>query len=196
MNCSKCGFIMNESDSFCKMCGSKKDNNNLNITEELIDVYIGKNADKIKSGKFSWSAFFFNKLYCWYRKMWILWLIWAVATYIVDRYLPFAWIINLVGTIAIAANFNKLYMKKVKENVQKIIAENPGKSNDELKLIVAKKGGTTKGPIIFSIVSGVILVVVFVVSIALIVVGLNSQTTKVECNELGGIWENGVCKNY
>ena len=54
-----------------------------NDMEVLVDAYIGKNADKIKNGKFSFCSFFFGVIYVFYRKMWSVGLKWLVINIII-----------------------------------------------------------------------------------------------------------------
>ena len=65
-----------------------KENETIN-EDALINAYIGKNADKLKKGGFSWCTLFFGVLYTLYRKMWKFSLIYiivaAIANKIFDR---------------------------------------------------------------------------------------------------------------
>ena len=38
---------------------------------ELLNIYIGKNAASLRDNSFSWCTFFFGAPYMFYRKMWI-----------------------------------------------------------------------------------------------------------------------------
>ena len=74
MNCPNCGANYNENDVYCGHCGTKidgkenkdakqseevvVDNKNVfNSDQDLIDAFIGNNAEKIKHNSFSISKF-------------------------------------------------------------------------------------------------------------------------------------------
>ena len=91
--CPNCGSNLKDGDKFCRKCGTKVElrNNDLktlikNISisdDDLINAYIGKNADKLKNGTFSANTFFLGSLYVLYRKMWLLGIGWLVVNAIV-----------------------------------------------------------------------------------------------------------------
>ena len=163
-----------------------------NYYTELIDAYIGKNADKIKSGKFSWPSFFFGVLYVLYRKMWLLWLIiiaiYAVASSIIP--LP-ALIEYIISGIIIGLIFNKVYVNKVREKVEKIVRENPGKTKEELKAICSKKGGTTIIPVL--IIVGLFIAITVIATI--IVMGVVNDAKDSAANSEAPMIVSGV-NNY
>ena len=129
-----------------------------NITNDnddsLIDAYIGKNADKLKNTGFSYCTLFFGFIYTFYRKMWSLGIIWLAINALCNVILPgkIVSIVDIVATVTISSQFKKMYLKNVKEKINKIKAENPDKSNEELIAICREKGGTTIIPIIIVIV--------------------------------------------
>ena len=99
--------------------------NNIN-DEELIDAYIGKNADKLKKGDFSVNTFFLGLFYVLYRKMWLLGIIWVVINMVSSVFLSYyASIISLAVSIYASIEFKKMYLKHVKEEVSKIKNNNP-----------------------------------------------------------------------
>ena len=135
-----------------------------NYYAELIDAYIGKNADKIKSGKFSWPSFFFGVLYVLYRKMWLLWLIIVAISAVASLIIPLPALIEyIISGIIIGLIFNKVYVNKVRKKVEKIVRENPGKTKEELKTICSKKGGTTIIPVV--IIVGLYLAITVIAAI-------------------------------
>lgn len=130
-------------------------NQNVYNDEELVDAYIGNNADKIRKGGFSGYTFLFGFFYTLYRKMWLLTVIWYLGALMVLLFLPSFSALTYVINLFICIKFNDLYLKNVRENVNKIKIENSEKSYEELKQICAKKGGT-------SIVAVIIAVVVYI----------------------------------
>lgn len=183
MNCLKCGNLVNENASFCSVCGSPLSQNQVNASNgydyhiqfqsqnndqgdnkvDLIDAYIGKNIDKIKSGKFSFTTFFFGALYVLYRKMWLLGLIWQICI-IALSFLPtpIYYICTMALSVFFSIRFNEMYLNKVKQNVEKITSWNLDKSKEELKNICSKKGGTTIWPVI----------IVLIIYVSILLVGI------------------------
>ena len=114
----------------------------------LIDSYSGKNAAGLKEG-FSLLTFFFGLFYVLYRKMWLLGFIWFTVNISANLFLSsLAPVIKFLANIIIAFRFKSLYLKHVKEQVNKIKAENPDKTTEQLMLICNQKGGTTIMPVV------------------------------------------------
>lgn len=183
MICSNCGSNIKPGEAFCRNCGSKNPNvqnqNNSNINnvmsnqksniskndskdEVLIDAYIGKNAEKIKTKKFSLPTLFLGAYYLIYRKIWLYGFVWVIGGSIIavflpaiSKYLPFA-----IG-VYFAIEFKKIYLKHVGKQVEKIKSENLGKSDAELIAICSRKGGTNVaaaiGAVLLAFVLGFIL---------------------------------------
>lgn len=127
--------------------------NNYSNDDTLINAYIGKNAFKLKNGSFSFNTFFFGTIYVLYRKMWLLGIIWVLASMIISLFLPtFSGILSIVANIIISTQFKKWYLEHVKENIAKIKSENPTASHEQLLTICTQKGGTTIAPIIILVI--------------------------------------------
>lgn len=134
---------------------------NYSNDEAFINAYIGKNVDKLKNGDFSINTFFLGILYVLYRKMWLLGIIWFLASMIFSMFLPsFSVILTFAINIIVSVQFKKWYLKHVEEKVAKIKLENPNASYEQLLMICTKKGGTTIIPVILYII---LYVIVFVV---------------------------------
>lgn len=205
MNCPNCGSNVNQGEVFCRVCGTKLplpqssmptniQNNLQNNTqiqsgvntqnsinnEYLIDAYIGKNAESLKNGSFSINTFFFGTLYVLYRKMWLLGIIWLAISLISNIFLSsIASAITLATNIIISVQFKKLYLKHVKEQVEKIKSANQGKSQEQLIMICGQKGGTTLIPVIIATIF--YFIVFFILFIAEL---YNLDSTSAEINEL------------
>ncbi len=136
-------------------------NSSYNSDEDLVRAYIGPNADEMLKENFSFCSFFWGALYAFYRKMWILGSLWILANVILIMILRTLSSILVFGiTIFMAITFKKYYIKHVREEVDKIKKENPGKSQNELIEICNKKGGTTIIPIIIMVVIWIIIIIV------------------------------------
>lgn len=177
MYCSNCGANINNGQSFCAVCGTKVpsqpmnylENNNVGQPfnnysgeandEELLDAYIGKNAEKIKrkgneAVSFSAPEFLCGLGYAVYRKMYMLAILQFLGFLIALIFLPTFWV-YIYGAIKwiVILQFDKWYLKNAKEKVEKIKSENRGASQQDLIKICRKKGGTSIWGIIVIIVS-------------------------------------------
>ena len=188
--CSKCGFAINEGDSFCKSCGERlisgsnsneQVNNNMNYQnnsvqmnnnvqgqdsginfEELVNVYIGNNAYQIRKGGFSINMLFFSYFYILYRKMWLLGLAWFAGVSIVAAIFgEYASLIVLICNIVMAFRIKDIYVKYAREKVRKIVQENPGMNYAQLVTLCSAKGGTTAWPIFLIIVLQIFFISVY-----------------------------------
>ena len=155
INISNQPIINNNSNTI-----NTQQNNNYNQTymnnysdENLINAYIGKNAEKLKQGGFSINTFFFGTLYVLYRKMWLLGLLWMVGGILVSSILGnFGYIILIAANILISVQFKKWYLEHVRKKVQKIKMDNNGASQEQLVMLCNKKGGTTILPIVIFVI--------------------------------------------
>ena len=167
--CRSCGTKISapQNNIFIDLQESQSNNNQINPTfqdfsqshdggnvddDELVDAYIGKYADKFRSGGFSGWSFLFGNLYALYRKMWLLGVIWVVVTLIAMKFLP-SYVTFITGcmNLIVAIQFKKWYLRHAEEEVEKIKAKNPGKTGEQLKMICKKKGGTTIIPIVIAV---------------------------------------------
>lgn len=180
MYCKKCGSNLQNDAELCQNCGEKviyedyeqNDNNYIN-DEELIDAYIGKNANKIKNKRFSFSTFFFGVVYFFYRKM-ELGLVWFALNIITNyKFGDLAnelsgsclAIIFLIPNIVFAFMFKNLYMNQVKKDVDLIKKTNAGKTRDELIKLCKKKGGTSNWAIVYGIIVYTVYIVLMYIRI-------------------------------
>ncbi len=145
----------------------------------LLDVYISKNVNKMKNG-FSWPAFFFSSLYFFYRKMWLL----GVATIIFFSILGFFikdplifFLVSLIYDIIVASKFKDMYLKKALEEVDRVKAENPNKTDEELAEIVKNRGGTSTVVLIIIFVG---LIITFVVNGVIIITTIQKTSKEAE----------------
>lgn len=171
MYCSSCGSKLNEGASFCQYCGNKQGGTVSNVApnsnqeyesnqngypesnisnntqtigndDELVRVYIGNNYDKIINSKFSAPTFFLGTLYLLYRKLWIPAGIAFGIIIVLGWFLYEATVLVSIGFFVLAFNFKKIYLDQVNKDIADIKKSNPNLSNDALKDLVAKKGGT------------------------------------------------------
>lgn len=127
-------------------------NDDLYKEDMLIDAYIGKKADRLKNGGFSWCTFLFGTYYVLYRKMWIfgiiLWVMSIVIRTVTRKLKWLDFIINLIIGMFAASLFKEKYLSHVTKKVKEIKEKNANKTHEELMAICKKKGGTTILPIL------------------------------------------------
>jgi len=137
-------------------------NININVEEiDLVNAYIGKNADKLKNG-FSFCTLFFGVLYVFYRKMWGLGFIWILLNICLSLFFPKLPFLGFVLNIIISFCFKSLYLNYVSNKVSKIKMEYSRYSKSDLIYICSKKGGTTIVPIIIIVVT--YLLITFIIT--------------------------------
>lgn len=176
MVCKECGTLLNEEQNFCVVCGKQVEGANNKETslnnsyysdfdESLLKSYIGNNADKILNlhrkptfQRNSMPVLYFGILYYFYRKQWLLGLIFLIGELLLILIIPeySVYVIKFVDAIMLMY-FIPYYIKNARTKINKIKEENPNKSKEELMEICKKKGGTTILPII-----GCIIVIVLI----------------------------------
>ena len=181
--CPNCGSNIKPMEKFCGKCGTAlqvfqnnmNENNQIiqndNISgNELVDAFIGQNADKLKNGSFSANTFFFGFFYVLYRKMWLLGAVWFAISIITNLFLSsFSLVIMMVLDIVASIEFKKIYVKHANEEVEKIKQENPNATKEQLLTICRNKGGTTVLPVILlSVFYTFVIILSFLAAFSLI----------------------------
>ena len=152
---------------------------NTNIDdEELLRAYIGKNYEKITTKSFNIAAFFFTTLYMCYRKMFIYGLLLfigylaiSITLSIITQNIIITMIISIALNIIIGLFFNKIYLSHVKKKIAIIKANDPQKSNEELKTLCTKKGGTSGFQLFWGILAQIAVIIIAIILIMIIGVG-------------------------
>lgn len=159
MNCPYCGTTVNENQIFCPKCGNRVINHTMTNDYEISDtkeleLFIDRNYKKIFSRKFSFPAFFLNVLYCLYRKMYLLALIFIclnipfsivlsiINTEYIMIFIMLYMVIYLIFSLLIAIKFNSLYINHANAKINKIKNKNPNLSNFEISEKIKYSGGT------------------------------------------------------
>ncbi len=144
--------------------------------EELLRAFIGDNYEKITTQKFNVPGFFFNSLYMCYRKMFgygILTFLAYIVLYIIVNaiYTPLLPLVTIGLCFAIGFLVNKIYLNHAKKKVAIIKAMNNEKSNEELRALCTKKGGTSVGNIFLGLLAQIGIAIVALFIMALIGIG-------------------------
>jgi len=127
----------------------------MHIDDELLDAYIGENADSIKTQGVSWPNFFFGMYYTVYRKMWPLSIALFIANVIMNIFLPsISLYIRLLLDLFVFFSFNKMYVEYAKDDIRNIIFQNPNASRAEIIQKCKEKGGT-------SVVAVIVLIIIY-----------------------------------
>lgn len=111
--------------------------------EDLINAYIGPNADWLKNQNFSILTAFFGPFYLLCRKLWLQALILIVIYIFSHLYLQenIGMLLRVILNILTAAKFKDIYKKEVKNRVEYIEKQNKGKSSEEIMDICKIQGG-------------------------------------------------------
>ena len=159
MFCKSCGTKLSNDFKFCSVCGTPLEYNldkNSVMNKDLSD-YVGKNSsyfseefEKVKNGKpskFNRAAFFFNIIYCLYRKQYsIIWRYFkipliltvfiniaypiylmivsidlfslAMISTVVQITYVFIQIWSIISAIMVGKNFNRLYYENLINNIE------------------------------------------------------------------------------
>ena len=144
----------------------------------LINAYIGKNADTLRNGTFSWCSFFLGIFYFWYRKAYKIFGMYFLVTLVLNIvhfslkhiFIMHVLLLNRLFNISLllvslyfAFQFKSLYLNQVKKHILKIKNQNSAKSEEELCEICSKKGGTTIVPIVLGIILTIVPLVLMVI---------------------------------
>lgn len=200
MFCSNCGTSCQEGTFYCTKCGNKLTNefnqtmandyqyNTVNsnqgtceLDDRLLRAYIGKNSDKIlkcDGNSFSLPFFFFSSVYLCYRKflpqgILLLMIHSCIAMYTNIIFTMLSSLLIIVGSV----KFNEWYIKRVKEDIQKIKMESPSANEEQLIDRCSKKGGVS---VVSSIVAYVIVVVAILFIEVLVAVFTNYKVVNCE----------------
>lgn len=143
--------------SYCECCGRLIDNegNLLGIDDKnkelLIDTFIGKNFEKIRNKKFSFSAFLFGYFYLAYRKMYLYaFLVFFFESLFIPLF-SFSLFFNVRNVLRItlllffriflAIKFSNIYLKFVQNKID-FYEKKYNHYLDNILLVCNKKGGT------------------------------------------------------
>ena len=138
--------------------------------EELLNAYIGKNNEKIKSRNYNFSALFFSMIYLFYRKMVLFGILLFIVSILISLFITpiFPFIINIV----LCFTFNKLYLKNANKKINKIKSNNPSATKEMLIALCAEKGGVS----IIRIILGLFAVIFIATIIIMISVMMGAVT--------------------
>ncbi len=138
-----------------------------NNDDELLKAFIGKNYEKITTAPFNIPGFFFTSLYMFYRKMFLYGFLVFLGSQGVNNFTDNL-IVNISFNVAIGFFVNKIYLDYANKKINQIKLTNYGKSDDELKLICANKGGTSVGKMLLGLLlelSAVIIILIILVTL-------------------------------
>lgn len=157
------------------------ENNNSDVLEEyddekLLKAFIGNNYSKISTNNFSFSGFFFNFYYMYYRKMFLFGFLFYLLAIVLFKIFGNNLIIDLIYCVLVGIFVNKIYLFYAKKKIVKIKKNNHGKALDELMFICSKKGGTGVG----SIFIGLLIQIVIATLITTIYSKINSSESFID----------------
>ena len=117
--------------------------------DDLINEYIGNNYKELKAGGFSFCTLFFGFIYLMYRQMYLLGIIWIAINALCVKFLPtYTFIVSGLISISLSIMFKSLYLKKVRNKVEKIKQQNQNLDSSELRALCRQRGGTSAAAVI------------------------------------------------
>ena len=129
--------------------------------DTLISAYVGKNYEKISTKKFNFAAFFLTAFYLFYRKSFLLGVLFLVGPTVLFAIFPdYALYISigyLVASLFVGITFNKKYITKGNEKIYNFKLNNLHASLEELKAMCANEGGTAFGNIFAGLATTTVL---------------------------------------
>lgn len=129
----------------------------VNHDDELLEVFIGPNFDKITHKRFNFSGFFFGPLYLCYRKLFLFGFIFYVISSIILTFSNYIFILGIIH-LFIAIFVNQFYVSYAKKKINKIKKNDSDKPFEEVKQICATKGRTNLGLAILCMVLTIVIV--------------------------------------
>ena len=149
-------------------------NQNTIVNDELLKTFIGANYEKITTKQLNFSGLFFNIFYLFYRKMFAYGILISLIIILISMFIKNYLIviaIALIISVAIGLLINKMYLSYANKKIEKIKQKNADKTNDEIKEICQKKGGTSILQVFLGLIS--IIALAIVLSIILVFAGIS-----------------------
>ena len=130
------------------------------LEEEMLNVFVGPNVDKILHKKMNFSAAFFGYLYFFYRKHFLFGIVSILIYYFIPYlmydmelgFIPMS-IAVLIVSFFLGLIFNEVYATKGRNTISTTIKQF---DLDEAKQIIKSKGGTNSG---FAVLGAVLFIV-------------------------------------
>lgn len=198
MRCPNCNSLIADDINFCNYCGENlhKENttnntvvNNtqttttLNVKEEYLSAYIGKNYDTIKQKGFNVFAFFLTHYYLLYRKQSkYFWMLVGISFFTLF-FGGIGSIVSFIIPIFAGIKFNEMYIQEAEKDIQQIVNTNKGKTDEEIIELCKQKGGTsTVGPAILFTIQAIFTITLIIAFIMLMAVSTNTETDSYKPN--------------
>lgn len=153
--------------------------NNVVNNDSLVRAFVGEKYDSFVNDKFNVGAFFFTLLYMLYRKMYVYALIYFVCLSAFESIAVKFFYSTIILNILCGLFMNKVYLYFANKKVESIKQANAGKSEEELKAICIKKGGTSVGAAIFGgCLSAVLLLLILFIVLGTVFLGMLGIASK------------------
>ena len=153
--------------------------NNVVNNDSLVRAFVGEKYDSFVNDKFNVGAFFFTLLYMLYRKMYLYALIYFVCLSALEAIAVKFFYSTIIINILCGLFMNKVYLYFSNKKVESIKQANAGKSEEELKAICIKKGGTSIGAAIFGgCLSAVLLLLILFIVLGTVFLGMLGIASK------------------
>ena len=147
--------------------------------DSLVRAFVGEKYDSFVNDKFNVGAFFFTLLYMLYRKMYLYALIYFVCLSAFETIAIKFFYSTIIINILCGIFMNKVYLYFANKKVESIKQANAGKSDEELKAICIKKGGTSIGAAIFGgCLSSILLFLILFIFLGTVFLGMLGIASK------------------
>jgi len=138
------------------------------VDMDLLQIFIGKNYEKIMKQKFSIPGFFLGPFYMAYRKMFGFAIIYTIVVSVINVALSIihpilGWIATIAFWIIYGFLANRLYIKHAVKQINKLIIKRP--PNTSIDYMCNKKGGTSVG-LVFALI-GIFFIIGLIFSLTM-----------------------------
>lgn len=121
--------------------------------QQLTLDFVGKNGAKVLSKNINWSAFLFGPLYFFYRRMILFGILLMIIEGLANSFALkilgnsssffIAIVIYVLVGLIVGSLFKNIYMIHTKKKINKVLAYNPNESFENIRVQVARLGGTS-----------------------------------------------------
>lgn len=129
------------------------------VDEELLKSFIGKNFEKFFKS-FNFAGFFLTGTYMLYRKMFAYAILLFILEILIALLIPKLLFLSIGINLLCGLFVNKLYLSFASKKIAKIKNDNSNSSQEDLKALCTRKGGTSIGYIFLGGFAETIIIVI------------------------------------
>ena len=138
--------------------------------DELLEIYIGNNSDKILGGKVVWGAVLFGASWLMYRKAYLLTLLFTIFNSVIQYLLVFLgipyFVLFIIMVIINLVLLPPLYIKDARKKIAKLKEQHKSLDNESLRKEIQHRGGTNgMGVVLFYVLYIGVMILVYYASL-------------------------------